>query len=174
MSFAHATDLPPKFYFYMKTCQNNLPSNPSPEWFNCTIGQQLKCIHLLLCQIHKQILLHTRYPNCRVCNLSYNAKSCWQNSSMKTGANITVGHQLFPEHASQMTGNTWHLPVKMAGPKGTSASFPVRVKIKFQFRLLRTLGQHYPYTCSHIWFRVHTSTASIQKTSAFYAWNGAC
>ena len=30
------------------------------------------------------------------------------------GLNITVGHRPFSEHAQEMTGYTWHLPVKMA------------------------------------------------------------
>ena len=41
---------------------------------------------------------------------------------MYPGLNITVGHRPFSEHAQEMTGYTWHLPVKMAGRKHTSTS----------------------------------------------------
>ena len=38
------------------------------------------------------------------------------------GLNITVGHRPFSEHVCEMTGRTWHLPVKMAGRKRANVS----------------------------------------------------
>ena len=38
------------------------------------------------------------------------------------GLNITVDHRPFSERAEEMTGYTWHLPVKMAGQKHTNTS----------------------------------------------------
>lgn len=38
------------------------------------------------------------------------------------GLNITVGHWPFSEDEQEMTGNTWHLPVKLVSRKRTSTS----------------------------------------------------